>query len=79
MICLTILAGTYLVLNGQTHLFGIKMCDRPLAFAELAIFYGFLVGSIDPARKMTEVFNRIQRASAAADRVYQLFDREPAV
>jgi ATP-binding cassette, subfamily B, bacterial MsbA len=79
MICLTILAGTYLVLNGQTHLFGIKMTERPLDFAELAIFYGFLVGSIDPARKMTEVFNRIQRASAAADRVYQLFDREPEI
>ncbi|MCC7085120.1 MAG: ABC transporter ATP-binding protein [Pirellulales bacterium] len=79
MICLTILAGTYLVLNNQTHLFGVKMSDRPLDFAELAIFYGFLVGSIDPARKLTEVFNRIQRASAAADRVYQLFDREPAI
>ena len=45
----------------------------------MLVFYGFLVGSIDPARKLTEVFNRIQRASAAADRVYQLFDREPTV
>jgi ATP-binding cassette subfamily B protein/subfamily B ATP-binding cassette protein MsbA len=79
MICLTILSGTYLVLRNQTHLLGIKMCDRPLEFADLAIFYAMLAGSIDPARKLTEVFNRIQRASAAADRVYQLFDREPVV
>ncbi len=80
MICLTILAGTYLVLHpNETHLFGIKMTDRPLQFADLAIFYAMLAGSIDPARKLTEVFNKIQRASAAADRVYQLFDREAAV
>ena len=79
MICLTILAGTYLVLRTETHLFGIKICERPLAFTDLVIFYAMLAGSIDPARKLTEVFNRIQRASAAADRVYQLCDREPSV
>jgi ATP-binding cassette subfamily B protein/subfamily B ATP-binding cassette protein MsbA len=80
MICLTILAGTYLVLHPETtHLFGIKMSDRPMSLESLLVFYGLLVGSIDPARKLTEVFNRIQRASAAADRVFQLYDREPSV
>ncbi len=38
-----------------------------------------MAGSIDPARRLTDVFNRIQRASAAADRVYAMFDREPTV
>jgi ATP-binding cassette, subfamily B, bacterial MsbA len=79
MICLTLLAGTYLVLSGDVYLFGIKMSERPLTLEALFVFYGLLVGSIDPARKLTEVFNRIQRASAAADRVYQLYDREPSV
>ncbi len=79
MICLTILAGTYLVLRNETHLLGIKICDRPLEFTDLAIFYAMLAGSIDPARRLTDVFNRIQRASAAADRVYAMFDREPSV
>ncbi len=79
MICLTLLCGTYLVLNHTTHLLGIKISDRELKLEELMVFYGMLVGSIDPARKLTDVFNRIQRASAAADRVYQLYDREPAV
>ena len=80
MICLTILAGTYLVLHpDETHMFGIKLTDRPMTFPELAVFYAFLAGSIDPARKLTEVFNRIQRASASAERVFQLFDRESAV
>jgi ATP-binding cassette, subfamily B, bacterial MsbA len=80
MICLTILAGTYLILHpNQTHLFGIRLTDRPMQFADLTVFYAMLAGSIDPARKLTEVFNRVQRASAAADRVYQMFDREATV
>jgi ATP-binding cassette, subfamily B, bacterial MsbA len=79
MICLTILAGTYLVLKNETHLFGIRMCDLPMDFPQLMIFYAFLAGAIDPARRLSDVFNRIQRASAAADRVFQLYDREPAI
>src|SRR4029450_3278225 len=45
MICLTILAGTYLVLKGETHLLGFKMSDRPMEFPELAVFYAMLAGS----------------------------------
>ena len=30
-ICLAMLAGAYLVLQGETHLLGIRMCDRPLS------------------------------------------------
>ncbi|HTQ38455.1 MAG TPA: ABC transporter ATP-binding protein [Pirellulales bacterium] len=79
MICLTILAGTYLIIKNETHLLGIKICDRPLEFAELALFYAMLAGSIDPARRLSDVFNGIQRAFAASDRVYELLDREPTV
>ncbi len=78
-ISLAILLGAYLALNQQTHLLGIRMSDRPLTLGALLVFYGFLAGVSDPARKLTEVFNRLQRASAASDRVYQLLDREPAV
>ncbi|HEY2828052.1 MAG TPA: ABC transporter transmembrane domain-containing protein, partial [Pirellulales bacterium] len=79
MICLTILAGTYLIIKNQTYLLGIKICDRPLEFTDLALFYAMLAGSIDPARRLSDVFNGIQRAFAASDRVYQLLDREPSV
>lgn len=79
MICLTVLAGTYLVLNRETHLLGIKMCNRPISLGELLVFYGMLIGTIDPARRITDVFNRIQRGIAASDRVYDLLDREPSV
>src|SRR5205085_1654575 len=33
----------------------------------------------DPARKLSEVFNRLQRAVAASDRVYELLDRRPSI
>jgi ATP-binding cassette subfamily B protein/subfamily B ATP-binding cassette protein MsbA len=79
MISLAILAGAYLALNQQTHLFGIHISDRPLTLSSLLIFYGMLAGVSDPARKLSEVFNRLQRASAASDRVFQLLDREPSV
>ena len=39
MICLGILSGAYLVLNQQTQLFGIKMCDQPLDLASLLVFF----------------------------------------
>ena len=78
-ICLALLAGAYLVLNQATHLFGIRMSERPLSLASLLVFYGMLAGASDPARKMSEVYNRLQRAFAAADRIYQMYDREPTV
>ena len=78
-ICVGILAGSYLVLKQQTHLFGIPMCDRPMSMASLMVFYGLLVGTMDPARKLTDSFNRLQKAAAAGERVYEYLDREPTI
>jgi subfamily B ATP-binding cassette protein MsbA len=78
-ICVGILAGSYLVLKQQTHLFGIPMCDRPMSMASLMVFYGLLVGTMDPARKLTDSFNRLQKAAAAGERVYAYLDREPTI
>ncbi len=79
MISLAILAGAYLAINQHTSLFGIHISDRPLTLGSLLIFYGMLAGVSDPARRISEVFNRLQRASAASDRVFQLLDRIPKV
>ncbi|MCE9545483.1 MAG: ABC transporter ATP-binding protein/permease, partial [Planctomycetia bacterium] len=78
-ICLAILAGAYLVLNQQTRLFGITMCARPMSIGSLLLFYGLLAGASDPARRMSDVFGQLQRASAAADRIFQMLDREPTI
>ncbi len=79
MISLAILFGAYLVMYQQNYLWGIKMSAQPLSLSALMAFYGFLAGVSDPARRLTEVFNKLQRAAAASDRVYQLLDREPTV
>jgi ABC-type multidrug transport system fused ATPase/permease subunit len=78
-ICLALLSGAYLVLNNETHLFGIRMSERPLSMAALLTFYGMLAGMADPFRKLSEVFSRLQRASAAADRIYTMVDRKNQV
>ena len=78
-ICLALLAGAWLVLGGETHLFGIRMSDRPLSWESLMIFYALLAGVADPARKLSEVLTRLQQGSAAAERIYAMLDREPAV
>ena len=78
-ICVALLAGAYLVLNQETRLFGVKMCSEPMSLSALFMFYGLLAGVSDPARKLSEVFSRIQRGVAASDRVFRMLDRESRV
>jgi len=79
VVCLSLVAGAYLVLNHETHLLGMKMCDRPLSIASLLVFYGLLIGTSDPARKLSEIFTRIQAGLAAAERVFPILDRQSAI
>ena len=64
-IALSILAGSYLVLNQATTLFGFRILDRPLEPSMLILFYGFLAGASDPARKMSEIVNLLVRGDTA--------------
>lgn len=68
-------AGGYLVLNQQTHLFGIRISNEPLTHGMLTAFYAMLIGIIEPSRRLSSVFNYLQRGSAASDRIYELMDR----
>lgn len=79
IISLSILAGGYLVLNGETRLFGVPMCDRPMTLGEIMAFYAFLIGVSDPIRKMGDVFNSLQSGMVAAERVFPLIDRKSKV
>lgn len=73
------LCGGYLVLNRQTHLFGIRISDEPLTHGYMTLFFSMLVGASDPVRRLTGVFNSLQHGSAAADHLYELLDREPLI
>ena len=79
MITISVLAGGYLVLNSTCYLFGIRMCTAPMSFGSLMMFFGFMIGVADPLRKLADVYNKIQGGVVAADRVFPLIDRIPAV
>jgi len=76
MICIGVLAGSYLVMYQKMDIFGIPMCNTPLSTPMLFTFFMFLAGASDPARKLSDIFTQCQTAVVAANRVYELIDRE---
>ncbi|HEX4609665.1 MAG TPA: ABC transporter ATP-binding protein [Urbifossiella sp.] len=76
---LALAAGTYLVVSGQTHIFGVRMTAHPLGFATLLQLYAFLAAIADPVRKLSSVYTKLQAGEAAANRVFEVFDRVPSV
>ena len=79
IIVAAMLCGGYLVLNQQTHLFGIRVSNEPLSHGWLTLFYCFLAGASDPMRRLTAIFNTLQQGSAASDHLYEVLDREPTI
>lgn len=73
-IALSILAGSYLVLNKTTMLFGFQILDRPLKPDMLILFYAMLAGASDPARKMTEIVNVLVRGDTACQNLANSYD-----
>ena len=78
-VSLALVAGAYLVLEKQTHIFGIRMIDDPLGFEALITLYMFLATIADPVRKLSSVYTKMQSGMAAADRIYALHDRVPSI
>ncbi len=73
-ISLSILAGSYLVLNQATTLWGIQILSRPLKPDMLILFYALLAGASDPARKMTEIVNVLVRGDTACQNLKKAYD-----
>lgn len=76
MICVSVLIGSYLVLHDQTELWGIPMSQVPLSQEMLLVFFALLAGAADPARKLSDIFTQVQTSVVAADRVFEMIDRE---
>ena len=66
---------------GAAILAGKIIIDRGLGrdLGDFILFFGLLVGALDPVRKLSQVSNRLQQAASGADRVYELLasDVEP--
>jgi ATP-binding cassette subfamily B protein/subfamily B ATP-binding cassette protein MsbA len=79
VVSMACLAGAHLVLNQQTHLFGIRMTGTPLSATDLLIFFAMLAGVADPGRKMSDLYATLVGGVAAADRVYGMMEHIPQV
>ncbi|MFH5803653.1 ABC transporter ATP-binding protein [Alienimonas sp. DA493] len=74
-----LLPAAYLMLRQTDSIWGMRLANGQLDLAELAVFYSFLAGTLDPLRKLSAVFSKLKRSTAAADRLFEILDREPAV
>ena len=78
-VAVAILAGGYLVMNGKTSLLGLTMSVEPLSRGQILLFFSFLIGASDPARKLADVWSGLQRGVAASTRVMEILDRKVRV
>ena len=82
-VSIALLAGSYLVLKRTIFLdmglLKLQLASQRMAIEDLLYLYATLAGISDPVRKLANVHSRIQRASAAADRICALMDRKPQV
>ena len=74
MLCTALAAAAYLVINGETHIFRIKMANQPLTIPTVMVFFGFLLGAADPLRKLSAVITGVNNGMAAAGILYPVLD-----
>ncbi len=75
MMTTAVIAGSYLVMNRATHLFGIEITSQPLGATSMLVFFGMLVGASDPVRKMARVIEGINTGAVAANMLYPMLDQ----
>jgi ATP-binding cassette subfamily B protein/subfamily B ATP-binding cassette protein MsbA len=78
-ISMALLVGAFLVLEKETHLFGMRMTDYPMDIATLLQLYAMLAAIADPVRKLSSVYTKLQGGAAAADRIFSSMDRRPRI
>lgn len=78
-VSVALIAGAYLVLGKETHLFGMRMMDYPMDLTTLLQLYAMLAAIADPVRKLSSVFTKIQAGGASADRIFRSLERQPRV
>ncbi len=74
MLCTGLTVSAYLVLNQETHIFGIKMSDQPFSIPAVTVFFGMLIGAADPLRKLSTVITGVNTGMAAANMLYPILD-----
>ncbi len=73
------LPGAYLVLRGQTSIWGVRLSEYQMGPAELAVLYTMLAGILDPARRIASIYSKVKKSATACDRVFGWMDRNSLV
>lgn len=69
------LPGAYLVLRGQTTIWGVRLAAYQMEPSELALLYTMLAGVLDPARRIASMFSKLKKSATACERVFGWMDR----
>ena len=76
-ICTAMVPCAYLVIAGETSIWGIKLASSKMDLAALVAMYAALAGLLDPIQKLSRVYARLKKAGAAVDRIFDFLDTEP--
>src|SRR4029079_1790285 len=79
MLCTGVVVSAYLVINQETHIFGIKMTTQPMSVTLMTVFFALLIGASDPLRKLSGVITGVNTGMAAARILYPVFARKPTL
>jgi ATP-binding cassette subfamily B protein/subfamily B ATP-binding cassette protein MsbA len=77
MVCTGVIVSGYLVINKETHIFGIPMSDEPLSITLVTVFFAMLIGAADPLRKLSGVITAVNNGMAAANLLYPIMEMKP--
>ncbi len=79
MVAITVCAGAYLVVNKQTHIGFLRICENPLGVTDLLIFFGLLIGASDPLRKLSGISVAIYGGAMSANLLYGILNAKPEI
>lgn len=77
ILCTGVIVSGYLVINQETHIFGIPMADAPLSVSAVTVFFALLIGASDPLRKLSSVITGVNNGMAAAGILYPILEMKP--
>ncbi|SFH87755.1 ABC transporter ATP-binding protein [Planctomicrobium piriforme] len=76
---MALVPGAYLVMRGKTDIWGVQLTSHVMDGAELGLLYAVLAGLLDPCRKLSSVFPRLKRSTAAIDRIFAMIDQQSLI
>lgn len=78
-VILAITPCAYLVISGETSIWGMRLTAEKMDPAKVAMIYGALAGLLDPCNKLTKAYSMLRGCTAAVERIFGFLDTRPAV